>query len=350
MADVAADMITHLNYTYVGIANDGTCALTDTFADTEKVYPGDSTDADALHGNLNQLRILKTQHSHLATLFVIGGPEANSRFSQVAANADARTKFAESCVEMMSDYGFDGIDIHWESPSQSDAANYKLLLEELRRTQSQLGIEHNREYLLTTTLRPTPEYYRNIELNQIHEHVNWINVKTFDFHNDNHPNTSLFSPLYAAPNDPDSRREVREEFNTDRAMWAFANAGVPSKKLNLSLAFYGRCWQGIDASTDGLYQAHSGPCTGPTDVGTIDFRDIVNNYLSAEDRYWHDQAEGPWLFNEQTGVMVTYDDDKMMVMKAEYVVGWNFGGITAWGLGCDTTDDRLLANVDRSLP
>lgn len=32
----------------------------------------------------------------------------------MAANEEARVNFAEKCIKLIEDYGFDGIDIDWE--------------------------------------------------------------------------------------------------------------------------------------------------------------------------------------------------------------------------------------------
>jgi len=46
----------------------------------------------------------------------IGGWTLSDPFPAMAANEDSRTKFADNCVELIEDYGFDGIDIDWEYP------------------------------------------------------------------------------------------------------------------------------------------------------------------------------------------------------------------------------------------
>ena len=44
----------------------------------------------------------------------LGGWSLSDPFPEMAADAAARMHFAEGCVELIEDYGFDGLDIDWE--------------------------------------------------------------------------------------------------------------------------------------------------------------------------------------------------------------------------------------------
>jgi chitinase len=36
-------------------------------------------------------------------------------------------------------------------------------------------------------------------------------------------------------------------------------------------------------------------------------------------RYWHPEAQAPWLYNPDSQVFITYDDAESLALKAEYV-------------------------------
>ena len=46
----------------------------------------------------------------------MGGWTWSTYFSDIAMTDESRTVFAESCVDFIVEYGFDGIDIDWEYP------------------------------------------------------------------------------------------------------------------------------------------------------------------------------------------------------------------------------------------
>ena len=111
VTDIAAQKLTHINYAFANIAN-GEIALGDRWADIEKPYPGDSWD-DPLRGNFNALLTLKERHPHVKTLISVGGWTWSGRLSDAAVSEDSRRRFAASCVDFMTRYGFDGVDIDW---------------------------------------------------------------------------------------------------------------------------------------------------------------------------------------------------------------------------------------------
>ena len=54
----------------------------------------------------------------------IGGWTLSDAFPSMAASSSARKRFASQCVELIEDYGFDGIDLDWEYPGYSGKCFY----------------------------------------------------------------------------------------------------------------------------------------------------------------------------------------------------------------------------------
>ncbi|HEY8376662.1 MAG TPA: glycosyl hydrolase family 18 protein, partial [Nannocystis sp.] len=71
VAEIPAQRLTHVNYAFANLADDGTCILGDPYADVERLYDGDDPN-QPLKGNFNQLLKLKQQHPHLRTLISVG--------------------------------------------------------------------------------------------------------------------------------------------------------------------------------------------------------------------------------------------------------------------------------------
>lgn len=72
---------------------------------------GDDTWAQPLRGNFNQLIELKEAYPHLKTLIAVGGWTWSCKFSDIALTRASRKEFAQSCVDFIRTYQFDGVDI-----------------------------------------------------------------------------------------------------------------------------------------------------------------------------------------------------------------------------------------------
>jgi len=346
VTQIDADRLTHINYAFANI-RDGECVLGDPWADVEKTFPGDTWD-QPLRGNFNQLRLLKERHPHVRTLIAVGGWTWSTPFSAVALTTASRERFARSCVDFMTRYGFDGVDLDWEYPGgggapgnrtrPEDPENFTRLLAELRRQIDARGSEDDRDYLLTIAAGAGPEKIANLELERIHEHVDWINVMTYDFHGGWERTTNFNAPLYASPTEPPGN----EALNAHAAIQAYLDGGVPAAKLHLGVPFYGRGWRDVPNASRGLYQESGGPATGTWEAGVFDYSDIVENWLPVASRQYHAEASVPWIWHAERRVFIGYDDERSLAEKVNYVREHELGGVMAWELSGDDDDHTLL--------
>ncbi len=328
VTDIPGAMLTHINYAFAKVSDEGEC------------IPGD--EGQALAGNFTQLQRLKAQYPPLKTLISVGGWSWSDQFSDAALTAESRAKFARSCVAFMQQYGFDGIDIDWEYPTgggmipgagrPDDTVNFTRLLAELRAQLDAQGAQDGVHYLLTIAAPTGPGNYSKIQLDQIHPYLDWINVMSYDFHGSWDTITNFNAPLYSPANDPAAGA------NTDAALSAYLAAGIPAEKLVVGVPFYGRGWIGVADHQHGLYQ----PASGPTTPDAFSYRDIVTDYLNRYPRYWQDEAQVPWLYSAEDGIMISYDDPESLAIKAAYVKDHGFGGVMFWELSQDSADHALL--------
>jgi chitinase len=141
VSDLPATALTHINYAFAKIDDNGEVAIVDAWAATDKPF-GDDTWDTPLRGNFHALIKLKEKYPYLKTLISVGGWSLSDKFSDAALTDASRQKFAKSAVAFMKKYQFDGVDIDWEYPVSGglpnnkyrpeDGANYVLLCKELR--------------------------------------------------------------------------------------------------------------------------------------------------------------------------------------------------------------------------
>jgi chitinase len=353
VTNIPGDMLTHINYAFSVISpQEDKCVLGDPVADVQKFYgANESFDhkpdlKDALHGAFGQFLKLKVQYPHLKVMISIGGWNGSARFSDVALTEDTRRQFVDSCINLyFRKYPgvFDGVDVDWEYPVSGglqagrpeDRHNFTLLLQEFRRQLDLQGQADGKNYLLTIAAPAGPDTYANLELDQIHKTLNWINLMTYDFHGSWDATTNFNSPLYKTSTDPSTNPVVSDQFNVDAAVQAYLAAGIPPQKLAIGVPFYGRGWQGVPDINHGLYQPATGPAHGRFEPGVFTYSEVKNSYLPTYPRYWQDEALVPWIYDPGTGIMITYEDPQSVALKAGYVNANHLSGMMFWELSND---------------
>ncbi|NWQ43403.1 fibronectin type III domain-containing protein [Bacillus sp. EB106-08-02-XG196] len=333
VADIDASALTHLNYAFANISSDGKIALGDSWADVEKPFSGDTAD-QPYKGNFYQLTKLKQQYPHLKTLISVGGWTWSERFSDVALTEQSRTIFAESALQFLLKYGFDGVDLDWEYPvgggeadninRPEDKQNFTLLLKKIRETLDAQSAKDGKTYLLTIAAGAGSSYAANTELNLIHQYVDYIQLMTYDIHGSWDGITGMNAPLYR---DPESG--FSWEWSVQDTSRLFLNQGVPANKLIMGIPFYGRAYNQVTNHNNGLYQSFTGSGSA------LSYANLEANYVNKNGftRYWEPDSKVPWLFNGSQ--FISYDDTESIGYKTSFIKANSLGGAMMWELSQD---------------
>lgn len=246
VADIPAGQLSHVIYAFADVTAAGDCVSIS--PDDDKV-------------NFPQLLQLKRQQKTLQILISVGGASHSTNFAAVAATAAKREHFVQSCIQFMTQNGFDGVDIDWEFPGSKDSKHFTALLEELRRKLDAQGAAHGRHYLLTIAAPAGPAHFANIELSLIHPFLDWINLMSYDFHTASSPVTNFDAPLFAASDSPTAADD--HALNVDAAVKSYLAAGVPADKIVLGLRFVATGWAELGLTTTASIRAPRGPRPEP---------------------------------------------------------------------------------------
>lgn len=307
--------LTHIIYSFVKLQNDS-LLLRD--AEQEQT--------------VEKIVALKKKYPKLKVMVSFGGWSGCAPCSDLFANPARRTTFAQSTLALMKKYKLDGIDLDWEYPAiegfpghkydKADKANFTALVRELRQTMG-------KQYLLTFAAGGFVKYLEeSIDWAAVSPLVDFINLMTYDLVGGYATVTGHHTPLY-------SYRAGQE--STDRCVsWLLAHK-VPAQKLITGAAIYARVWEKVAPTNDGLYQS------GVFKQG-VDFANF-NTYFSDTSGYqyhWDEKAQAPYQYNAAQQLFATFDDERSIRAKTQYVKDKKLGGIMFWELVEDKSQGGLV--------
>ncbi|CAL4191929.1 unnamed protein product, partial [Meganyctiphanes norvegica] len=142
---------------------------------------------------------LKQENPDLKMLLAVSSGESDSPYwSTMAMSPEKRKTFATSCVELLKEHKFDGLDIDWEYPNQrgglpEDKGNFVFLLSDLREAL------HPESLILTTAVGNGGWLDSSYDHAGIAEQVDFVNLMTYDIHGPWQDYTHYNSPLYSYP-------------------------------------------------------------------------------------------------------------------------------------------------------
>jgi chitinase len=316
---VAADKLTHIIFSF--------CHLTG-----NKLTVDNDKDGAAI----KKLVELKKINPTLKVLLSLGGWGGCKTCSDVFSSPEGRKEFSTSVLELSRTYKTDGIDLDWEYPAvegypghafkPEDKKNFTMLVKELRKT---LGTKYEISFAAGGFQQFLDEA---VEWKEVMNIVDRVNLMTYDLVNGNSTVTGHHTGLYSAPEQHES---------TDNAVQYLIKLGIPANKLVIGAAFYGRMWENVSNTNNGLYQS------GKFKRG-IDYRDFESELSTSKGfvLHWDEVTKAPYAYNEADKLFITYDDKRSMELKTKYVVDQRLNGIMFWELTGDTYTDGLLHTID----
>ena len=255
---------------------------------------------------LNKLINLKAEKPDLKVIAAIGGWGVDG-FSDAALTPTSRYNFARQAKQLIDQYKIDGIDIDWEYPGSSaagiksrpeDKENFTLLLTALR------DVLGENTWLSVAGTGDKAYINNSLDVLNVAPLINYFNLMSYDFtagetgeRGRNHQ-SNLYDSALSIPG-----------YSVDSMVKNLENAGMPSNKIMLGVPFYGRLGATITKSFDQLR------------------KDYINK--NGFKFNFDKQAKVPYL--TKNGVYeMSYDNELSILIKGDYVLKNNLGGIFSW--------------------
>lgn len=282
-----------------------------------------------LYGMLNTL---KTRNPRLKTLLSVGGWSFGSeRFSRIVSNTKSRKTFVQSVAPFLRTYGFDGLDLAWLYPGPKDKQHFTTLIKELK-AEFTKEVQPGTEKLLLSAAVSAGKVTLDsgYDVAQIAQHLDFINLMTYDFHGTWRHTTGHHSPLFRGQQDTGPDRFS----NVDYAVGYMLRLGAPNNKLVMGIPTFGKSFTLASSENQvGAPISESGlPGRYTKEKGTLAYYEICDFLRGAEvHRILGQQVPFATKGNQWVG----YDDPESVKNKVKYLKNKQLAGAMVWALDLD---------------
>jgi chitinase len=173
------------------------------------------------------------------------------------------------------------------------------------------------------------------DIPNLHPHVDFINLMTYDFHGSWNNFTGITAPLYASAQDTSS---FQRQLNVNASVHYWISQGAPRDKIILGMPAYGNSFSLIDPTINGINSPSNGPGAAGNllnQTGYLGYNEIC---LGVSFRGWTNEWENSQMvpFAHQNNLWVGYDNLASIQHKLDFIKNMNLGGAMFWSI--DTED------------
>lgn len=287
-----------------------------------------------MYGCLKQLNILKRRNRNLKVLLSIGGWTYSANFAAPASTSSGRENFANSAVTLLKDCGFDGLDVDWEYPQNGKEANdYVALLKAVRKALDSYAISQGlskETFELTVACPAGPQKYDKLKIQEMDQYLDFWNLMAYDYAGSWDQRAGHQANVY-----PSSDRKEATPFYTMQALKHYLGHSVASHKLVLGCPLYGRAFVGLNGHGKPGDQYTGGVGEGSWESGVWDWK-----ALPKEGAQVHVEKDtvASYSFDPSSKTMISFDNNEIVHLKADWVKKMNLGGVMWW----ESSGDRKV--------
>jgi chitinase len=275
------------------------------------------------------------QGAPIRTFFSVGGwGPYSTPFAALARDPVARHHFVEQAIALCDTYDFDGIDIDWEYPNNSEEAHsFLLLLQDLHAAFK----AHSPELFVTLAAPAGYHNYERIDWAAVAQVIDTVHLMTYDFHGAWDAETNHQAPLRATTiGDP--------RYNTSAVVENYLQ-WIPREKLTVGLPLYYRTYNQATGGTPGSHYGSSH--SGAGNPAMPSYHQVMQELRSGQAiSYRDDQSAAVSVYYPGQRVFATGVDERAILEICDYIGDQQVAGAMIWELSGDTSDWQALRLIN----
>lgn len=379
VGDLQWDDLTHIQYSFASVDpstnkiafGDKHAAIEEDFKGMNLTHKGKPLELDnslPYKGHFNLLQTMKKQYPDVDLLISIGGWAGSRGFYTMLDTDKGIETFADSCVDFIREYGFDGVDIDFEYPSSTPQSGnpadfdvseprrktinerYNVLMKTLREKLDKASTTDNKPYLLTAAVTASSWVLGGVSSNEYAKYLDFLSVMSYDFHGGWNEFVENLANIYPDPADKETINMLMPVLCMDWA-YRYYRGVLPPEKIIMGIPYYTRGWENVQGGTNGLHGTSKNPATGKYNIwgddldnnGVLDpaganpLWHVLN--LMEEDPnlkiHWDDVGKVPYVWQNDEKVFLSFENEQSIDERVKYIKEKNLGGALIWVMNGD---------------
>lgn len=258
----------------------------------------------------------------------------SSDWSDIASDSNSVNAFADNIVSMINTYGFDGVDIDWETPTSSES---ELFTEMMRVIYTKVKA-NNSNHLVTAAIAGGMWQPPRYDLVHSHQYMDYINMMTYGMVSNNGYYQNALSKSTDFDNTANSAGRTLASCSIEESISIYNSYGIANNKIVVGVAFYG-------IKQTRTYDSTNQTWSNWANAGSVSYDRIVNNYLNNDDyNYYYDSnANVPYIVKTDGTEFISFDDSNSIAAKSEFIIDSGLAGMMYWENGLDLSGALLQA-------
>ncbi|CCD67370.2 GH18 domain-containing protein [Caenorhabditis elegans] len=291
----------------------------------------------------NWQRAVKNSSSNVKSMISIGRWDSVTQLSSVLLNVKSRRMFIESIVDFLKEHQLDGIDLFWRWVPLAVQSEFCLFLEEVKIE----FLNQEKQYILSITAPPVgiENYEDGYDIEEIIERVDFVNVYSMNY-------AAPWSNQWGTPTGPSAPLygglDARRKFSVDYTMKYYIRYTRKPEKFNLIIPFYVRHWRNVEnAIKPGIEVFRNVTLQNNGAIGEVYMSrwTAESDGIELSNPSWDDTTKTLYIWKPETKTFITFETEKSIEAKANYVKSMNLGGVWIWLMENDDQDNSMIEAV-----